>query len=121
MSEIKNSIIFVPGISPKPAAEIQRDALWQSLIAGVQRADPATAKTMAGRKDCFRTVPWNYDFYGTYRDFELDREGLRLMLEQPAPTERDRQESETSVTQLNKLVISISDRFPAAGNDRAAG
>jgi hypothetical protein len=108
----RNSIIFVPGIRPKPPAEQHRQALWECLIEGVRRANPAVAQSLAACSDQFQLVPWSKLFYGAYRDIQLDREGIRHVLEQSRPTEEDLRDARSFGMQLNRLVYIIGDRFP---------
>ena len=112
----RNSIIFVPGIRPKPPAGQHRQALWECLTEGVRRANPAVAETMAACSDQFQLVPWSKLFYGSQRDLELDRDGIRHVLEQTRPTEEDLRDARSFGRQLNRLVYLISDRFPALRN-----
>jgi len=112
MESSRNSIIFVPGIRPKPPPDQHRAALWECLVEGVRRANPAVARALQSEGDCFQLVSWNRQFYGMDRDIEADRSGIREVLEQTMPTEQDLEESRAFGRRLNSLIYAIGDRFP---------
>ncbi len=74
------------------------------------------AETMAACSDQFQLVPWSKLFYGSQRDIELDRDGIRHVLEQTRPTNEDLRDARSFGRQLNRLVYLIGDRFPALRN-----
>ena len=112
----RNSIIFVPGIRPKPPAEQHRQALWECLTEGVRRANPAVARSMATCSEQFQLVPWSKLFYGAHRGIELDRDGIRQVLEQTRPTDQDLRDARSFGSRLNRLVYMVGDRIPALMN-----
>ena len=66
-------ILYIPGLLPKPEPDIHRDALLRCILAGVRRIDGPVAKAIEADPGAFDVVSWTFDFYGEYRDFELDR------------------------------------------------
>ena len=49
------SIIYVPGLLPKPEPEVHREALLRCLLAGIERVDGAVADAIAATPGAFAT------------------------------------------------------------------
>lgn len=62
-------IVYVPGLKPKPPAELHERELIRCLREGIRRIDAEIADDIAG---AFHLVSWTYDFYGEHRDMALD-------------------------------------------------
>ena len=50
-------IIYVPGLLPKPAAEVHRDALLRCLLAGLQQVDTDLAVQLESNTASFEIIP----------------------------------------------------------------
>jgi pimeloyl-ACP methyl ester carboxylesterase len=85
-------IVYVPGMKPKPVPDTHRAALLRALLAGLERVKPGAARLLRQHTDRFDLVSWTFLFYGSYRNFEIDRPGLDRLLAQPEPTAEDLKE-----------------------------
>jgi hypothetical protein len=116
-------IVYIPGLLPKPEPAIHREALARCLLAGVRRADPAVADAIAAA-DAFDIVSWTYDFYGTHRDFELDRAAVDAVIEQLEASEKDIAEANSWLRRLTRWLYRLGDRvpflIPHIANEKAA-
>src|SRR5210317_339166 len=81
-------ILYIPGLLPKPEPTTHSEALARCLLAGVRRVDPAVADAIE-TAGAFDIVSWTYDFYGTHRDFGLDRAAVDAVIEQDEADEKD--------------------------------
>lgn len=105
-------IIYVPGLLPKPAAEVHRDALLRCLLAGLQQVDTDLAVQLESNTDSFEIIPWTYDFYGEHRDFALDAASVEALVAQGAVTKRDQEEASSLRRRLARWVFLLGDRLP---------
>lgn len=104
-------IIYVPGLLPKPAAEIHREALLRCLLAGLKRVDSDMATQLASSADSFEIIPWTYDFYGEHRDFALDAASVDALIAQGAIAKRDQLEASSLRRRLARWVFLLGDRL----------
>jgi len=105
-------IIYVPGLLPKPEAEVHRDALLRCLLAGLQQIDTDLAVQLESNRDSFEIIPWTYDFYGEHRDFALDAPSVEALVTQRAVTNRDQEEASSLWRRLARWVFLLGDRLP---------
>ncbi len=105
-------IIFVPGMKPKPPADIHRNQLWRVLLAGVARLDDDLARSLQHQPEIFDLVSWTYDFYATYRDIALDLPGIERALDTPEPQPEDIDEIESLNRRVQRWVHIVGDAFP---------
>ncbi|HHQ14998.1 MAG TPA: hypothetical protein ENK16_08200 [Chromatiales bacterium] len=112
MDKPASTIIYVPGIRPKPPADIHRANLWRCLLEGVRRVDDTTAGSLARHEDRFRLVPWPHVFYSHARDPAPDEPGLERLLALPGPEPEDISEAEHWHKRFAQLVYLLADRFP---------
>lgn len=105
-------ILYVPGLLPKPAPEIHKEALRRCLLEGVRRADADVADAISASGHGFDAVCWTYDFYGEHRDFELDREAIEAALKQPRAGEDDIREAASFLRRLTAWVFRLGDLLP---------
>ena len=105
-------ILYIPGLLPKPEAEIHRDALLRCLLAGVRRLDHAVADTIAAHPGSFDIVSWTYDFYGEYRDFALDAASVTDVIEQPGAIRLDIHEATSTIRRLGRWLYTLGDWLP---------
>jgi hypothetical protein len=104
-------IIFVPGLSPKPAAETYRAQLLRVLLAALESARPRAARALAARPEAFVLVEWTHLFYPEPRDVALDLPGVERLLTQP-PTAEDRHEVSSWTHRLDMLARTVGDAVP---------
>lgn len=105
-------IIFVPGMKPKPEPDVHRDALWRCLHEGLKRVDAPVAEQFAASERHFERANWTWAFYQRYRDFSIDAPGIEALLEQPAPSEADREEALAWRTRLKRFIYLLGDTLP---------
>lgn len=105
-------IIYVPGLLPKPAPRLHREALRRCLLAGIERLDAELAEAIEHREDSFVIVPWTYDFYGLHRDIDLDRRAIENVIAQTLPSPRDIDEAASWKKRLARWVYNLGDRLP---------
>jgi hypothetical protein len=115
MTVESKSIIFVPGIRPKPTFKVHQKALWQCLIEEVRKANPMTADSMQKNSDVFKVVPWNYDFYRVHSDIELDQHAINLLLQKKKPNERDIVDASSAYRRVYRWLYSVADSIPFIG------
>jgi len=106
-------IIFVPGMKPKPPADIHRRELCRCLVAGLHRVSPQAAESFSS--ECLTLVPWTFLFYGKYRDIELDRPGIERILRAPEPTADDIKEIESLAIRITRMLRVLGDALPWFG------
>jgi hypothetical protein len=104
-------VIFVPGLSPKPPAEVYRAQLMRVLFAALERVRPRAAHVLVARPDAFVLVAWTHLFYETERDISLDLAGIDRLLTQEA-TAQDRREIASWSRRLDLLVRVVGDAVP---------
>ncbi len=108
---LKARIIFVPGLSAKPAAELYRAALLRVLLAALERDRPRAAEALAARPEAFVLVAWSHFFYAEERDIALDLPGIERLLTEP-PTADDRRAVESWSHRLDMLGRVVGDAVP---------
>jgi hypothetical protein len=116
-------ILYIPGLLPKPEPAIHSAALARCLLTGVRRADAAVADAIE-TAGAFDIVSWTYDFYGTHRDFELDRAAVDAVVEQTEADEKDIAEATSWSRRLTRWVYRLGDMMPFliphVANEKAA-
>ena len=105
-------IIFIPGLLPKPQAELHRDGLLRCLTAGLRRIDAAVADAITANPGNFELVSWTFEFYGTDRDFELDRSAIDAVIEQAEAGARDIAEASAWSRRLTRWIYTLGDMLP---------
>ena len=105
-------IIYVPGLLPKPAPEIHRDALLRCLLAGLQRVDGPVADAVASSRDSFNIVSWTYDFYGVHREFDGDAAAVENVIEQDAASADDIAEATSWSRRFTQWIYRLGDMLP---------
>jgi hypothetical protein len=106
------AIIYVPGMKPKPPAEIHRERLWQSLVEGLRRAQPEVAGDVAAHPDCFTLAAWGPLFYPETGDPSVDVPGLERLMSLSGPEPRDLEEARHWHKQLTRAMYLVADRLP---------
>ena len=105
-------ILYVPGLRPKPEPAIHRQELLRCLIEGIERIDAETARQIRGSARSFDVVGWTYDFYGEYRDIELDRSGIEQVLKQRVASHKDIAEASTLKRRLVRWLYRAAECLP---------
>jgi len=108
-------IIFVPGMKPKPPADVHKRELCRSLSAGLERVRPQAARTFIANPQCLTIVSWTYRFYGSYRDIALDLPGIDRIIQQPEPLPEDIAEIDSLARRLERWLRVLGDALPAFG------
>ena len=104
-------VIFVPGLSPKPPAEIYRAQLRRVLTAALERVRPRAASELKRRPEAFVLVAWTHVFYETDREISLDLDGIDRLLTQEA-TQEDRREIASWSRRLDLFGRVVGDAVP---------
>jgi hypothetical protein len=110
----KARIVFVPGLSLKPPADVYRAQLLRVLIAALERVRPAAASALAARPEAFVLVAWTHLFYAKDRDISLDLDGIDRLLTHEA-TAQDRREIGSWSRRLNLAARIVGDAVPPLG------
>lgn len=105
-------ILYIPGLLPKPEPDIHRDALLRCVLAGVRRIDEPVARAIEADPGNFDVVSWTFDFYGEYRDFELDRAAVDAVIEKPHADERDIAEATSFQRRFTRWLYRLGDLLP---------
>lgn len=106
------TIIYVPGLLPKPQHGLHRKALLRCLLAGIRRVDAGVADRIEATKRSFDIVSWTYDFYGSHRDINIDRAAIKAVIEQPTANDRDIAEASSWSRRLTRWVYHLGDLLP---------
>lgn len=101
-------LIYVPGLMPKPAAAVHRDALARSLAAGLEAigAPPNPAR------EAFTIYAWTHDFYGEDRDFTLDAASVERLLRAPLASDADIREARSLARRTKRLLFRLGNAIP---------
>jgi hypothetical protein len=105
------AIIFVPGIRPKPAAELAQEQLRRCLVAGVTQAGGAL-ELAAQLAAAFQLVGWSRQFYGSDADITEDIPGIERLLAAQDSREVDAREAASLSHRVNAVLYDLADRFP---------
>ncbi len=112
MSSSAKTIIYVPGMKPKPPVEIHRGNLWRALLEGARRINPDVADDIAGHFDRFKLAPWPHLFYPQPSDPSPDFPGLERLLSLPGPEPRDLKDARHWKKRLIRLLYLAVDSAP---------
>jgi hypothetical protein len=105
-------IIFIPGKNPKPELKQHKELLWRTLLEGVRRARPDTAKQLEQHKKAFHLVAWNYAYYQAVREVEHDLPWIDALINTHGPTKDDISQSNSCLLKISRGLYSIADHFP---------
>jgi hypothetical protein len=109
------SIIFVPGMKPKPPPVLYREQLCRVLCAALGTQNPVMAQRFCDRPECLTLVPWTHRFYGVDRDLALDLPGIERLLREPALAAEERQQIDAPAARLHRLFLVLGDALPRLG------
>ncbi|MDJ0918779.1 MAG: hypothetical protein QNJ05_13510 [Woeseiaceae bacterium] len=105
-------VIYIPGLLPKPAPAVHRDALYRSLMHGLSAHAPDVAAQIDRQREAFDLVSWTFDFYGEHRDIELDQPSIDAMLEHTVAPDTAVDEASTFSRRLLRWFYLLGDFFP---------
>ncbi len=101
-------VLYVPGLMPKPPAEVHERALAASLAAGLEQIECEPRAATEG----FALYAWTRAFYGEDRDFELDAASIDRLVENPVASEDDIREASSHIRQFNRALFRIGNALP---------
>ncbi len=107
MSDRPATILYVPGLMPKPPADVHHDALKRSLEAGL-----ASIGYPLDAADAFELYAWTFDFYEEHRDFALDSDSVDRLLSRPEADERDVAEASAADVDFRRALFRIGNLLP---------
>lgn len=115
MNMRKTAIIFVPGIRPKPPAEMHAEQLRRCLRLGVVRAGGSErqAEELAAG---FKVVGWSQQFYGEHADIAVDLPGIERLLAGQGSAAEDAREARSLGQRTGRVLYALADRFPLLTN-----
>jgi hypothetical protein len=105
-------VLYVPGLLPKPPANLHRDALKRCLVAGVRRVDAHSAEQIRLSDDGFDIVAWTYEFYAAHRDLAMDRAAIDQVIERPSASVADMREASSWRRRLTLWLYRTGDLLP---------
>jgi len=113
MTGANKTILFVPGIRPKPPAADHQEALNRCLLEGVRQVRPAVASQMPA--DLLQVVPWSFEFYRVHGDIEADRSAINALLQKQGPTATDAADAASTKRRFYRWLYSLADSMPLIG------
>ncbi len=72
-------VVFVTGMNPKPPPAEHLSLLWRCIMGGGLHAG-MTEKELVPLDNRFHLAAWNYIYYGSYADIDIDRPWVEHML-----------------------------------------
>lgn len=102
-------IVYVPGLKPKPPAELHQRELIRCLAEGIRRIDADVADDIAS---AFHLVSWTYDFYGEHRDINLDLNDIETILSKERASEEDIEAVTSLGRRFMRWLFSMADYLP---------
>lgn len=104
-------VVYVPGLKPKPEADIHKQQLLRCLCEGIRRIDQDLASEIAAA-DAFHLVSWTYDFYGEHRDISLDIADIDCVLKKISPSDDDKAMVTSWKRRLTRWLFRTADYLP---------
>lgn len=105
-------ILYVPGLMPKPEAGPHRDALYRSMLHGLEHTDAEVAAQIDAAAQAFDIVSWTWDFYGEHRDIGRDTAAIDDVIERQAASLDDMREASSWARRLTLWLYRLGDRLP---------
>jgi hypothetical protein len=109
------SIIFVPGLKPKPPPAVHRAELMRVLSAALERVRPRAALRLGEHPQIFSLAAWTHLLYGSYRDIALDLPGIERLVRQPAPSASDLKAMDSWAVRITRWRHLVGDGLPFFG------
>ncbi len=109
MTEIVSPLVlYVPGLMPKPPANVHERALAGSLAAGLESIGADVQPATEG----FSLYDWTWEFYREHRDFALDAASVERLIDNPVASEEDIREASSHIRQFSRALFRIGDALP---------
>ena len=105
-------ILYIPGLKPKPEHDLHREQVLRCMLEGIRRIDPLTAEEMGADEHCFDIVSWTYDFYGVYRDINLDLADIDAVLKTTEASARDKDTATSWKRRFIRALYRATDHLP---------
>lgn len=105
-------ILYVPGKSPKPPAEVHRGLLLRCLVEGVSRHDREIADAISAGEEQFELIAWNYFYYRKHQDITPELRWIDELFRKEKASEEDRREVMTWNRRMVRSLYQIADSFP---------
>ena len=112
MSSSRPLILYIPGLLPKPAPQIHRDALARCMLAALQRVDTPVADDIGRSTGHFDIASWTFDFYGEHRDISLDAAAIDAVIEQEEASYDDIAQATKWTRRLTRWIYTLGDMLP---------
>ncbi len=112
MNNRRPLILYIPGLLPKPAPQIHRDALARCMLAGLQRVDRPVAEDISRSTGNVDIASWTFDFYGEHRDIALDKAAIDAVIEQEVANANDIAEATRWTRRLTRWIYTLGDMLP---------
>ncbi|UCG71647.1 MAG: hypothetical protein JSV45_10285 [Chromatiales bacterium] len=105
-------ILYIPGIKPKPPADVHRENLLRCLQEGLRRTSPDVAAELAAAPECLRIAPWPHLFYPAPSDPRPDAPGIERLLRLPGPEPQDLEDARHWHKSVLRVGYLLTDAFP---------
>ncbi len=105
-------ILYVPGLLPKPPADLHRDALKRCLVSGVRIGDATVAAEIEASDHAFDLIAWTYDFYGEHRDYAIDATAVDDVVDTRRARPVDIAEATSWQRRATRWLYHLGDRLP---------
>jgi hypothetical protein len=105
-------ILYIPGLKPKPQADVHRQQLRRCLLAGLGHIDAGLAAEVAAKSHAFDIVSWTWDFYEEHRDIALDLPDIDALLGKNRADASDIAEATSWRRRLLGALYRAGDRMP---------
>jgi surfactin synthase thioesterase subunit len=108
----KPLILYVPGLLPKPPADVHREALKRCLVAGIRKVDTVAADEIETGDHSFDIVAWTFDFYGEHRDYAIDANAIDDVVKTRRASPTDIAEATSWQRRATRWLYHLGDRLP---------
>jgi hypothetical protein len=108
-SSTRPIIVYVPGLKPKPPADLHQRELVRCLGEGIRRIDADLASDI---ESAFHLVSWTYDFYGEHRDINLDLADIQTILSKDRASEEDIEVVTSLKRRFARWMFGMADHLP---------
>ena len=113
MKSVKTPLIlYIPGLLPKPEAEVHKAALLRCLLQGVAKADPGVAADVGATDHSFDIISWTYDFYREHRDISHDMAAIDTVIKQRHARDTDVREASSLIRRATVWLYRMGDLVP---------
>lgn len=106
------TIIFVPGMKPKPEPALHRDAVLRCLVEGLRRVDAPMSEWLAANNEHFVLAAWTQLFYDQFRDIGEDIASIDAAIAKSGADATDISEASSLKTRLRRAAYLLGDSLP---------